>query len=191
MKMKMIIFVLIVVLLIPGASFAEGCHDIVPVEIAFQASVDIMPYGEAPSYEKYAYSACYLPVTYKTMQGNVVTNEVTYYEKVAEIRYKYYIKIDSEDKCVGGHIVATQGWPEVTKVDAPHLGLQIDTTDSPTGYVMPLNDGDNYQVVFSGGCLEITYNAVIYKDIFNQQIGQDSVPVTRSFYYTETGVAEP
>ncbi len=191
MKLKMIVCVLIIALVIPVVSHADVGNFVEIVDTAAQVSSGVMPCGEAPSYAKYADSACYLPVTYKTMQGSVVTNEVTYYEKVADIRYKYYIKIDSENKCVGGHIVATQGWPQITAVGGSHLSLSLQTTDSPTGSVVPLNDGDDYRVTFQGGCLQIVYNAVIYKDIFNQQIGQESVTVTRTFYYTETGAAEP
>lgn len=179
-----------VIMVFPLASFAEVTGDYVLDGCDLQFSNEVLPTGTTPLYSKHAYSSCYVPVTYKTVSGSVVTNEVTYYEKVADISYLYYIAINSEDECTGGYIVSTSGWPKVTAVSDSHLGLTIVKSEGPTGSVVPVNNGASYTVNIYGGCLTITYNAVIYKDINNQTIGTESSTVTRAYSYTETLATE-
>ena len=188
MKLKLLVCVMIVAILLPTMSFAEPLDVIMQnTRLVQTCAGEVAPCSQSPDTPLYGYTSCYVPVTYKTVVGNTVTDEVTYYEKVADIEYKYYVTINSLDKCTGGSIVASQNWPKVTNASAAHLDLSISRTEYPTGYVIPTNNGNGYRVNIYGGCLTITYNAVIYKDITNQTIGEESVTVTRAYSYTATG----
>lgn len=191
MKLKMIISILLVSVFVPVVCTAEvnAVMSGIPISdqiIQIEDSV-VTPCSQSEDYPVEDSSVCYVPVTYKTVIDGVVTNEVTYYEKVADIDYKFYVTVNSLNKCTGGSIVASKGIPTVTAVSASHLDLSVKRTEYPTGYVIPTNNGDGYSANIYGGCVTITYNAVIYKDITNQIVGVESTTVTRAFSYTKTG----
>ena len=159
----------------------------VPLECTVLPAQEIMPMATDLGDPLHGTTECYIPVTYKTIEMGTVTNEVTYYEHVATITFRYYVTKNSLGKYTGGAIVASQGWPNVDPMSVPHLDLSMVTTEEPTGYVVPINGGDGYRVNFYGGCLTITYNAVIYKNINNEIIDADSATITRAFSYIKTG----
>ncbi len=181
--MKKVFFIFIAfVLLIPinvlaeSAVFTDGLGEtvVMPMESELGPPIE-------------ATVTCTVPVTYKTIIDGVVTNEVTYYESVARITYRYRTSINRYGKYTGGVIVASGGYPKPMAVAAPHLNISLNKTAEPTGYVMPINNGDGYKVLIYGGALEITYNSVIYKNLNNETIGVESGTVSRAFYFEKTG----
>lgn len=185
-KIVSLVWVLIAVLLIGANAEVPKFHE-VSLEGAELPGQRILSMETDLGKPLHGEVACYIPVTYRTVACGTVTHEETYYEPVAKITYRYYAIKNSLGKYTGGVIEASQGWPEVTTMSVPHLDLSMVTTDEPTGYVMPINDGDGYRVNFYGGCLTITYNAVIYKNINNEIIDAESETITRAFSYIKTG----
>lgn len=131
---------------------------------------------------------CYVPVTYKQISDDgVVLDKYTTYVHVANITYRFRTSINSLGKYTGGAIVASQGWPVVDAVDSANQNPVVVKTAEPTGYVVPINNGDGYRAVFYGGSIRITYNNVIYMNIMNEFVDAEQTTVTRVFSYTETG----
>lgn len=184
---KSLLCIISVLLLIPITALANVDSVIEHAYIEYNA-VEPMASELSDPIERVV--TCYEPVTYKqVLDDDVVINETTYYEPVATIKYRYRVSINSLGKYTGGVVVVSKGWPEIEAISSSILNPTVTMTDEPTGYVIPINDGAGYKVSFYGGSISITYNNVIYKNIYNEVLDSETetATVTRVFSYNETG----
>lgn len=181
---RMLCLILAIAFLIPMNALAADRDGFMP----YAADMDAVARGTSelgPPIDRTVSVA--VPVTYRQVIDGVVMSEYTVYETVATIVYRYRVSINSLGKYTGGVIVASQGWPDVDAIPSALLNPVVEVNSLPTGYVMPINNGDGYEVRIYSGSIDITYNDVIDRDIMNVTEPAHRKTVLRVFSFSETG----
>ena len=138
----------------------------------------VVVYGEQP---------VYVPVTllYHHEDGTTTRFRVT--PQVLTITYQYRLNVD-EMGYAGVVVIRDDAYPDIAVDDRSGIGLNVSYAKETLPPLARIDGvGNTYAVEIGGGSFTITYDAVIHYNLRNEITGRESVTVTRSYGYTQTG----
>ncbi len=132
-------------------------------------------------------------ITVYTQQPNGSFQQHTVIAQLVKITYKYTVKVDLPSGLIIGGNVNHHSYPQLTAIGSSDYAASATRVMAPTaGGVTYGNGGTTYEVSIRGGYFTLTYNSVVYYDMYGNLIPSLSTTTTDeiAFYFTDSGTLE-
>ncbi len=132
-------------------------------------------------------------ITIRNQQPDGSFQEHTVIAQLVKITYKYTVEVGIPSGLIIGGNVNHNSYPQLTAIGSSDYAAAATRMMAPTaGGVTYGNGGTTYQVSIRGGYFTLTYNSVVYYDMYGNMIPSMSISTTDeiAFYFTDSGTLE-